>query len=150
GRTRFLMEARAVAALNHPNIVTVYEIGQSEARDYIAMEFVPGRTLDSLIHGAQLLAVDEVVKHGVQIADALAAAHAAGITHRDLKPANIMVTDGGRVKVLDFGIAKRLDHVEDSEDTRTMGAHTLRGLAVGTPHYMSPEQAQGKAVDGRS
>src|SRR5438270_3820507 len=112
-RTRFLMEARAAAALNHPNIVTVYEIGQSAALDYIAMEFVPGRTLHSLIHGAQPLALDDVLKQAVQIADAVAAAHAAGITHRDLKPANIMVTDTGRLKVLDFGIAKRLDPVEN-------------------------------------
>ncbi len=149
-RTRFLMEARAVAALNHPNIVTIYEIGRSGELDYIAMEFVPGRTLHSMIHAGPLLPLDESLRYAAQMADAVAAAHAAGITHRDLKPANIMVTDGGRVKVLDFGVAKRLDQAEETDNTRTMGAQTLRGVAMGTPHYMSPEQAQGKPVDGRS
>jgi eukaryotic-like serine/threonine-protein kinase len=150
-RARFLMEARAVAALNHPNIVTIYEIGQSEAVDYIAMEFVPGRTLHALIQAGPPMVLDEVLGSAIQVADAVAAAHAAGITHRDLKPANIMVSDRGRLKVLDFGIAKRTDQVEETEDTRTlMEARTQRGHAVGTPHYMSPEQAQGKPVDGRS
>lgn len=149
-RARFLMEARAVAALNHPNIVTIYEIGQRNERDYIAMEFVPGRTLHAVIGKGELLSLGTILDYAAQIADAVSAAHAAGITHRDLKPANIMVTERGRLKVLDFGIAKRQERAEETAHTRTLDVNTQSGLAVGTPHYMSPEQAQGKQVDGRS
>ena len=149
-RARFLMEARAVAALNHPNIVTIYEIGQSGECDYIAMEFVPGQTLHAVIQEGKQLSLNTVLHYAAQIADAVSAAHAAGITHRDLKPANIMVAQTGRLKVLDFGIAKRKESSDDTAHTRTMDMQTQRGLAVGTPHYMSPEQAQGKMVDGRS
>lgn len=149
-RARFLMEARAVAALNHPNIVTIYEIGQRGDHDYIAMEFVPGRTLHAVIQDGKQLSLNTVLHYAAQIADAVSAAHAAGITHRDLKPANIMVSERDRLKVLDFGIAKRQDAADETAHTRTVDVNTQRGLAVGTPHYMSPEQAQGKRVDGRS
>ena len=102
---RFVQEARSASALNHPNIVTVYDIDQADGVDFIAMEYVEGKTLDELI-GRKGLKLNEALKYAVQIADALAKAHAAGIVHRDLKPGNVMVTDDGRVKVLDFGLAK--------------------------------------------
>src|SRR5437867_2861273 len=104
-RRRFAQEAKTASALNHPGIVTIYDITQHEGIDFIAMEFLPGRTLDRVIpqHG---LGLHETLDYGVQIADAIAAAHAAGIVHRDLKPANLIVTEKGRIKVLDFGIAK--------------------------------------------
>ena len=109
-RRRFAQEAKTASALNHPGIVTIYDIAQHEGIDFIAMEFVPGRTLERMIprHG---LGLKETLDYGVQIADALAAAHAAGIVHRDLKPANVIVTEQGRIKVLDFGLAKLVDRV---------------------------------------
>ena len=109
-RRRFAQEAKTASALNHPGIVTIYDITQHEGIDFIAMEFVPGRTLDRVIprHG---LGLNETLDYGVQIADALAAAHAAGIVHRDLKPANVIVTEQGRIKVLDFGLAKLVERV---------------------------------------
>jgi serine/threonine protein kinase/Tol biopolymer transport system component len=146
---RFLLEARAASALNHPNIVTIHEIGQHDEFAYIVMEYVPGKTLHKLIHEARGLSVSDVLKYGVQIADAVAGAHAAGITHRDLKPANILITDRGRVKVVDFGLAKRFE-ADESGATQTLAAETKEGTVVGTLHYMSPEQVQGKKVDGRS
>ena len=148
-RARLLVEARSAAGLNHPNIVTIYEIGRTETLDYIAMEFVEGRTLHAVI-GGQPMPLDLALNYGAQIADAVAAAHAAGVTHRDLKPANVMITERGRLKVLDFGLAKLADHVDESGATQTLDALTIRGTAVGTPSYMSPEQAQGKTVDSRS
>ena len=104
-KRRFVQEARAASALNHPNIVTIHDIDQSDGIDFIAMEYVEGKTLDELI-GRKGLKLNEALKYAVQIADALAKAHAAGIVHRDLKPGNVMVTAEGRVKVLDFGLAK--------------------------------------------
>src|SRR5215472_3130146 len=104
-RARFVQEAQAASALNHPRIVTIYGIDRDAGVDFIAMEFVPGRTLDQAI-GRRGLKLRDTLRIGIQIADALAAAHAAGIVHRDLKPGNIMVTDNGNVKVLDFGLAK--------------------------------------------
>ncbi len=155
-RRRFIQEARAASALNHPGIVTIYEIGEVNGADFIAMEFVPGRTLDQLIprNGMRL---NLALKYSIQIAAALAKAHAAGITHRDLKPSNIIVTDDGRVKVVDFGLAK-LSEVRSASDERseTLTAHvedsrhTGEGVVVGTVAYMSPEQAEGKPVDSRS
>ncbi len=146
-RRRLLAEARAASALNHPNIVTVYDVGSSDGVDFIAMEYVAGRTLAQLTarHG---LPIDEVLRHAVQIADALVAAHAAGIVHRDLKPANVVVTDEGRVKVLDFGLAKRVTPVASDAETAT--AASLEGTVSGTLSYMSPEQLEGRPVDGRS
>lgn len=153
-KKRFVQEAKAASALNHPNIVTIYDIDTADGVDFIAMEYVSGSTLHNLI-GGKGLPVADVLRYAVQIADALAAAHAAGIVHRDLKPANIMVTGKGLVKVVDFGLAKLVDPAAQSESdvTRTMHAPaplTEGGFAVGTAAYMSPEQAQGLSVDGRS
>jgi Tol biopolymer transport system component/predicted Ser/Thr protein kinase len=153
-RHRFVQEARAASALNHPNIITIYDIDYAESMQFIAMEFVAGKTLDRLI-GRRGMPVREALHYAVQIADALARAHAAGIIHRDLKPSNIMVTGDGVVKVLDFGLAKLAERGDDSE-TETMTVRdsaapvTEAGKVVGTVPYMSPEQAQGKPVDARS
>lgn len=148
---RFVQEARAASSLNHPNIITIYDIGQAEGVDFIAMECVNGKTLDRLIprRGMRL---NEALKCGVQIADALARAHSAGIVHRDLKPGNIMVNEHGLVKVLDFGLAKLTEAVavEEDDTTRTERPKTEEGKIVGTVAYMSPEQAEGKKVDARS
>lgn len=148
-RERFLQEARSASALNHPNIITIYETGQHEDTDFIAMEFVPGKTLHDLIHKTGL-SLSDTLKYAVQIADAMAAAHAAGVVHRDLKPANILVTERGQVKIVDFGLAKRLGRMSQDDATRTMQAQTRDGLTVGTVSYMSPEQAEGKGADARS
>src|SRR5258708_3721426 len=140
-----LREAQSASALNHPNIVTVYEIGRDGAFEYIAMEHVEGQ---NIARRGTKLAIREGLRYAVQIADALAAAHADGIVHRDLKPGNIMVTSRGLVKVLDFGIAKmKAPPVSDSAATRTI---TEIGKVVGTFAYMSPEQAEGREVDARS
>jgi serine/threonine protein kinase len=153
-RNRFGTEARAASALNHPNIITVYDVGEAGGVSFIAMEFVDGSTLERLI-GRKALSLRDALKFAVQIADALASAHAAGIVHRDLKPANVMVTAQGHVKVLDFGVAKLIEPC-DSEDlipTRTsvdVRAQTREGAIVGTAAYMSPEQAEGRAINARS
>jgi serine/threonine protein kinase len=150
-KQRFIQEAKAASALNHPNIVTIYDISTADGIDYIAMELVLGRTLEDLL-AKRRLKLTESLKYAVQLADALAAAHAAGIVHRDLKPANLMVTESGLVKVLDFGLAKLTDISDVSEDdaTRTERAITAEGTVVGSAAYMSPEQAEGKKVDARS
>jgi eukaryotic-like serine/threonine-protein kinase len=152
-RARFEQEARAVATLNHPNIVTIHEIESVEGVDFIVMELVAGKTLDALIprHGMRL---GEVLRIAIPLADAAAAAHGAGIVHRDLKPANVMVTAEGVVKVLDFGLAKLTQAEEASgEDDTTLDAQarlSRPGTVAGTPAYMSPEQASGGPVDARS
>jgi Tol biopolymer transport system component len=146
---RFLQEARSASSLNHPNIVTIYDTGGSGDVVFIAMELVPGVTLRETI-AAGPIALPQAIRFGSQIADALAAAHAAGIVHRDLKPANIMITEKGLVKVLDFGIAKFMPLSPSPENTETMGPETIHGTILGTPGYMSPEQAEGKAADQRS
>jgi len=150
-KRRFVQEAKAASALNHPNIITIYDIDQAGGVDFIAMEYVRGKTLDQLI-GRKGLRLNEALKYAVQAADALAKAHAAGIVHRDLKPANIMVTDDGLVKLLDFGLAKLTEPVEagESGNTRTDEPRTEAGAIWGTVPYMSPEQAEGKPVDARS
>ena len=150
-RQRFAREAKAIAALNHPNIVTVFAVEEVGGRLYIAMELVEGRTLMALMP-RNGLPLNEMLKLAVQMADALSAAHQRGITHRDIKPANIMVTHDSRVKVLDFGLAKLMeDERGDSSTTLTAcGPATREGHIVGTVAYMSPEQAQGSAVDSRS
>jgi eukaryotic-like serine/threonine-protein kinase len=146
---RLMQEARAASALNHPNIVTIYEIGSDRDVDFIAMELIAGQTLVRLI--GRKLPLRDALKHAVRLASALAAAHRAGIVHRDLKPANIMVNDAGEVKVLDFGLAKRTDQaVADAGSTHTIGPETLPGTILGTVAYMSPEQAEGKKLDARS
>jgi serine/threonine protein kinase len=150
-KRRFVQEAQAASALNHPNIVTIYDINSENGADFIVMELVPGKTLDQLI-SRRGLRLNELLSYAIQAADALSKAHAAGITHRDLKPGNIMVTGEGRVKVLDFGLAKLTESASPAQDeeTRTLKPQTEDGAIVGTISYMSPEQAEGKPVDARS
>ncbi len=145
---RFAQEARAASALNHPNIVTIFEIGDSDSTPYIAMEFVDGRTLRALIGGAPLT-LRTALQVSSQLADGLAKAHEAGIVHRDLKPDNVMVTRDGFVKILDFGVAKLAGGLQGGE-AGPFSHLTDTGFVVGTTSYMSPEQAAGKPVDGRS
>lgn len=147
-RARFLVEARAVSALNHPNIVTVYEADEDGGTSFLAMEMLEGEPLDRLIPPAGFDAAT-VTAYALQICDGLEAAHKAGILHRDLKPANLFVTKDGRVKILDFGLAKRFFD-ESLEETRSLAPETRAGAVMGTVAYMSPEQAQGRKVDPRS
>jgi len=149
-KRRFVLEAKAASALNHPNIVTIYDIDCIGGVNFIAMEFIDGVQLSRRIESG--LARQETLTCARQIASALAAAHAAGIVHRDVKPANIMVTPAGQVKVLDFGIAKLTEAavVNENDATLTSGGQTREGSVIGTVAYMSPEQAEGKAVDARS
>jgi serine/threonine-protein kinase len=149
-RRRFAQEAQAASALNHPNIITIYDIIQENETEYMVMEFVGGQSLAERIP-REGLGVARTLQYGVQIADALRAAHAAGIVHRDLKPGNVMVTESGLVKVLDFGLAK-LSAAPLSDETQTLAANplTIEGSILGTVSYMSPEQAQGRRVDARS
>ena len=155
-KRRFVQEAKSASALNHPHIVTIYDIDEVDGVDFIAMEYVAGRTLDALIP-RKGMRLGDVLKYAVQIADALAAAHEAGIVHRDLKPGNVIVGDDGRVRLLDFGLAKLTEPSEAPEldATQTIkgpgsGPHTEEGAILGTVSYMSPEQAEGKKVDARS
>jgi serine/threonine protein kinase len=150
-KERFVQEARAASALNHPNIVTIYDIRSHHGADLIAMECIEGRTLDELIPPKGMNPA-QVLKYAVQITDAIARAHAAGILHRDLKPSNIMVTGDGRIKILDFGLAKLLEPAETSPEatTATVRDVTEEGAVVGTLAYMSPEHAEGRKLDGRS
>lgn len=150
-KRRFVQEAKAASALNHPNILHIYDIDTAGGVDFIAMEFVPGRTLEQRLERGRF-ALREVLKYAVQATDALAKAHAIGIVHRDLKPANIMVTDDGVVKMLDFGLAKLTERAGDAEVelTQSMQARTAEGTILGTVAYMSPEQAEGRKVDARS
>ncbi|HLG98476.1 MAG TPA: protein kinase [Bryobacteraceae bacterium] len=147
-KRRFLNEARAASALNHPNIVTIHEIGHAGETDFIVMEYVEGRPLSELIN-PNGLPVEQAVNYTLQIAKALAAAHAAGITHRDIKPANILISSDGITKIVDFGLAKQETQVGPEAATMT-SAGTEGGIVVGTPFYMSPEQAEGKPADARS
>jgi serine/threonine protein kinase len=150
-KRRFVQEARAASALNHPNILHVYDIGTQEGVDYIVMEYVEGQTLDEVIAPGGLKTAP-ALDYATQIAGALAAAHAAGIVHRDIKPGNIMVNTAGLVKVLDFGLAKlrEPDETDSQGITQTMKPRTEEGAILGTPAYMSPEQAEGRKVDARS
>jgi serine/threonine protein kinase len=147
---RFTQEAKAASALNHPNIVTIYDIDRVGGTAYIAMELISGKTLRDLMKTTGL-SVNDMLRYGIQIADAMSKAHAAGIVHRDLKPDNIMVTNDGLVKLLDFGLAKLSDHSRDESPSPTdASTETWEGRVMGTVCYMSPEQAQGKPVDERS
>ena len=153
---RFEQEARAASALNHPNILTIYEIGVEADTHFIATEFIDGETLRQLLKGGAL-PVAQTLDVAVQLASALTAAHAAGIIHRDLKPENAMVRRDGLVKVLDFGLAKLIEpqgqvwrHESDSNAATRAKIETQPGAVMGTPQYMSPEQARGQTVDARS
>ncbi|MCP5118224.1 MAG: protein kinase, partial [bacterium] len=154
-KRRFVQEAKSASALNHPNIITLYDIDQQDGIDFIAMEYVAGKTLDELIP-PKGMGIRDLLKYAVQIADALAAAHEAGIIHRDLKPSNIMVNEGGLVKVLDFGLAKLTPKAQRSasDATRTTKSEemlrTEKGVIIGTIAYMSPEQAEGHELDARA
>jgi serine/threonine protein kinase/TolB-like protein/Tfp pilus assembly protein PilF len=145
-RERFQREARAASALNHPNICTVYDVGESTGQLYLVMEYLQGETIQARLRRGPLTEA-ELVDCSIQIADALVAAHTAGIVHRDIKPANIFLTRRGQAKVMDFGLAK-WNRAPDAEETASM--LTEAGVAMGTVAYMSPEQARGEALDTRT
>ena len=153
---RFVQEAKAASALNHPHILTVYEIGEVDGKNYIATELIDGKTLRDHLNSNKQLSLDTILYICVQVAEALSAAHRAGIIHRDIKPENIMIRKDGYAKVLDFGLAKLSDPPATaggpaaSESATRMQFKTLPGTVMGTASYMSPEQARGKTVDQRT
>ena len=152
--SRFVQEAKAASALNHPNILTVYEIGEVDGKNYIATELIEGKTLRDHLSYKESLQLNVILKIGVQVSEALAAAHQAGIIHRDIKPENIMLRKDGYAKVLDFGLAK-LTEKKTTDEVSTEGAtrvfvNTTPGMVMGTVSYMSPEQARGKETDART
>ena len=146
---RFQREARSVAALNHPHIVTIFSVEEAEGVHFLTMELVEGQSLERLIPAGGL-PVERIVEIASALADALTAAHEKGIVHRDLKPANVMLTDDGRVKVLDFGLAKDVRADRSSDATQTFAGQTAMGVVMGTPAYMSPEQVAGRVLDHRT
>ncbi len=145
---RFIREAKAASALSHPNVATIYDVGEAEGTSLIAMEYVEGETLAARINGCPM-DPSEIVEIGIQVADALDAAHSKGITHRDIKPANLMLTPRRQVKVLDFGLAK-ITRTESQPVSSDGATGTSPGVVMGTIQYMSPEQVLGHEVDHRS
>src|SRR5262245_40868400 len=146
---RFEQEARSASALNHPNIVTIHDVGQTNGVSWIAMELVEGASLRQLlVRGA--LPAKQALSIGSQVAAGLAKAHASSIVHRDLKPENVMVTPEGHVKILDFGLAKATPALPEGSHVATATQQTGAGVVLGTVGYMSPEQATGRPVDYRS
>src|SRR3954447_13763344 len=147
--SRFKSEARAASALNHPNILTVYEIGAEGNRHFIATEFIEGVTLRATLARGRM-SVHDALEVAVQVASALAAAHKTGVVHRDIKPENIAIRPDGYVKVLDFGLAKLVEGGQVFFDDGNAANHTGQGIILGTVNYMSPEQAKGRDVDQRT
>ena len=151
---RFKHEARAISSLNHPNILTIYEVGEAAGHHFIATEFIDGETLRASLRRDGKMEAGSALNVAGQVASALAAAHEAGIVHRDIKPENIMVRRDGYIKVLDFGLAKLIESephaADDNAPTRSVTAHTGAGVVIGTAQYMSPEQADGRKLDARS
>ena len=145
---RFEREARAASSLNHPNICTIHDVDEHGGRSFIVMELLEGETLATRA-GLGPMEPEAIARLGIEIAEALEAAHAAGILHRDIKPANVFVTTRGHAKLLDFGLAK-LVHPVQGDDSVTLASLTSAGSTVGTVAYMSPEQTRGQALDGRS
>lgn len=137
---RFQREARAMARLDHENVIRVYDVSEDQNAQYIVMEFFPGKDLKQVILEKGPLSLEQALSVALQMAEALAYAHAQGIVHRDIKPSNVMVDSRGKVKLADFGIAAATDEI----------SVTATGQIIGTPEYMSPEQARGEAMDGRS
>ncbi len=148
-RARLLREARSAASLNHPHICTIYEVGEADGQAYIAMELVEGEALSARLAGGAL-PTEQVLRYGLQLAEALGHAHERGLVHRDLKSANVVITTEGRAKVLDFGLAKRLSENEMDVVTRSQASLTAPGALVGTLAYMAPEQLRGQPADARS
>jgi serine/threonine-protein kinase len=148
-KRRFLFEAQAASRLTHPNIVTIHDISEEDGVCFIVMEYVAGQTLEQ-VNPSSGLPLKQAITYALQIADALAAAHSAGIVHRDLKPANIAIAEDGRIKLLDFGLAKLIEPPVGATGNDTATQHTLPGAIMGTAAYMSPEQAQGREIDARS
>ena len=146
---RFEQEARAVAALNHPNILAVFDIGQQDGAPFLVSELLEGESLRAVLDRGPL-PQRKAIEYGVQIAQGLAAAHEKGIVHRDLKPENIFVTKDGRIKILDFGLAKLAQAAEEPNGATLMTAGTAAGVVLGTPGYMAPEQVRGHAADART
>jgi TolB-like protein len=146
---RFRREARAIAALNHPQIVTIYSVEESDGIHFLTMELIEGQSLKHRID-AGAIPIEQILEMGAALADALAAAHEKGIVHRDLKPANVMVTPQGRIKVLDFGLAKEILAANGTDTTLTADGYTRTNKVMGTPAYMSPEQVAGRGTDHRT
>ena len=147
-RSLLVREARTASALNHPNICTIHDVGEEDGRTYIVMEFVKGRSLEEIACEGPM-PVEAIVRYGEQIADALSHAHQHGVVHRDLKSANILVTPEGRVKILDFGLARHLEADEVGGKTLSLIPSNQRGV-VGTLHYIAPEVFRGEIADARS
>ena len=148
-RLLLIREARTASALNHPNICTIYDVGEADGKSYIVMEFVHGRSLAEQIPESGL-PTETVIRYGEQIADAMAHAHEHGVIHRDLKTPNVIIMPGGRVKVLDFGLAKHMTPGEITLKTQSISTLTSEGAIVGTMHYMAPELFRGEPADARS